>query len=235
MALDDAEAQKQIQQMVNFILNEAKDKAHEIEAKALEDFNIEKLRIVQKMKEKIRLEFQKKAKQMEIKRSINHSSAINKARLKKLCAKDQVFKEIYKISSDKLAELYKDKDKYKNLIIDLIVQALYYIQEPHVIVMYREVDKSVVDGCLSEAAHKYTEKIKKQFNITKNVKIELDKSGNYLPPPPSENNEGASCLGGIILTTPNRKINCDNTLDLRLKLAIKHCTTEIKRMFFEMD
>ncbi|KEG01962.1 V-type proton ATPase subunit E, putative [Plasmodium vinckei vinckei] len=235
MALDDAEAQKQIQQMVNFILNEAKDKAHEIEAKALEDFNIEKLRIVQKMKEKIRLEFQKKAKQMEIKRSINHSSAINKARLKKMCAKDQVFKEIYKISSDKLAELYKEKDKYKNLIIDLIVQSLYYIQEPHVIVMCREVDKSIVEGCLNEAAHRYTEKIKKQFNITKNIKIELDKSGNYLPPPPSENNEGTSCLGGIVLTTPNRKINCDNTLDLRLKLAIEYCTPEIKRMFFEMD
>ncbi|EAA18253.1 ATP synthase subunit [Plasmodium yoelii yoelii] len=221
--------------MVNFILNEAKDKAHEIEAKALEDFNIEKLRIVQKMKEKIRLEFQKKAKQMEIKRSINHSSAINKARLKKMCAKDQVFKEIYKISSDKLAELYKDKDKYKNLIIDLIIQSLYYIQEPHVIVMCREIDKSIVEGCLNEAAYKYTEKIKKQFNVTKNVKIELDKSGNYLPPPPSENNEGTSCLGGIILTTPNRKINCDNTLDLRLKLAIEHCTPEIKRMFFETD
>ncbi|SOV14434.1 vacuolar ATP synthase subunit e, putative [Plasmodium sp. DRC-Itaito] len=233
MALDDAEAQKQIQQMVNFILNEAKDKAHEIEAKALEDFNIEKLRIVQKMKEKIRVEFQKKAKQMEIKRSIARSSAINKARLKKMCAKDQVFKEIYKISSDKLNDLYKDKDKYKNLIVDLIVQSLFYMQEPHVIVRCRDIDKAIVESSLNEAVSKYTDKLKKQFNITKTVKIELDKSGNYLPPPPTPDNEGNSCLGGIILTTPNRKINCDNTLDVRLKLAIEYCTPEIKRMFFE--
>uniref|UniRef100_A0A8C9GE43 V-type proton ATPase subunit E-like n=1 Tax=Piliocolobus tephrosceles TaxID=591936 RepID=A0A8C9GE43_9PRIM len=233
MALDDAEAQKQIQQMVNFILNEAKDKAHEIEAKALEDFNIEKLRIVQKMKEKIRLEFQKKAKQMEIKRSMSRSSAINKARLKKMCAKDQVFKEIYKISSEKLAELYKDKEKYKNLIIDLIVQSLYYMQEPHVIIRCRDVDKAIVESCFNEAVQKYNDKLKTKFNITKNVKIELDKSGNYLPPPPSNDNEGKSCLGGIILSTPNRKINCDNTLDVRLKLAIEYCTPEIKRMFFE--
>lgn len=53
MALSDEAAQKQITQMVNFILNEAKDKASEIEARALEDFNIEKLKLVQQMKEKV--------------------------------------------------------------------------------------------------------------------------------------------------------------------------------------
>lgn len=233
MALDDAEAQRQIQQMVNFILNEAKDKAHEIEAKALEDFNIEKLRIVQKMKEKIRVEFQKKAKQMEIKRSISRSSAINKARLKKMCAKDQVLKEIYKISSERLSDLHKDKEKYKSLIIDLIVQSLFYMQEPHVIVRCRDIDKHIVESCLNEASQKYSEYLKKQFNIVKTIKLEIDKSGNYLPPPPSKDNEGVSCLGGVILTTPNRKINCDNTLDVRLKLAIEYCTPEIKKAFFQ--
>lgn len=59
---DDAEAQRQIQQMVKFILNEARDKAQEIEARSLEDFNIEKLKLVQQMKDKIRQEYDKKAK-----------------------------------------------------------------------------------------------------------------------------------------------------------------------------
>lgn len=67
---DDLEAQAQIQQMVKFILNEAKDKAQEIEARALEDFNIEKLKLVQQMKDKIRHEFDKKAKQLEVQRSM---------------------------------------------------------------------------------------------------------------------------------------------------------------------
>ena len=52
--MDDEQSAKQIQQMVNFILNEAKDKAEEIDAKALEDFNIEKLKQAQTMKDKIR-------------------------------------------------------------------------------------------------------------------------------------------------------------------------------------
>lgn len=56
--------------MVRFILNEAKDKAQEIEARALEDFNIEKLKLVQQMKDKIRQEFDKKAKKLEVQRSM---------------------------------------------------------------------------------------------------------------------------------------------------------------------
>lgn len=70
LAQDDQEALAQIQQMVKFILNEAKDKAQEIEARALEDFNIEKLKLVQQMKDKIRQEFDKKAKKLEVQRSM---------------------------------------------------------------------------------------------------------------------------------------------------------------------
>lgn len=66
----DAEAQRQIQQMVNFITNEARDKSQEIEAKALEDFNIEKLKLVQQMKNQVRQEYQLKAKQMETQRAM---------------------------------------------------------------------------------------------------------------------------------------------------------------------
>lgn len=56
--------------MVNFVINEARDKAQEIEAKALEDFNIEKLKLVQQMKNKVRQEYQHKAKQMETQRAM---------------------------------------------------------------------------------------------------------------------------------------------------------------------
>ena len=52
--MDDRDAEAQIQQMVNFILNEAKETAAQINDKATEDFNVEKLKLVQGMKEKIR-------------------------------------------------------------------------------------------------------------------------------------------------------------------------------------
>lgn len=53
--------------MVNFILNEAKDKSEEIESKAMEEFNIKKLTIIHKLKEEARQKNIKKLKQEETK------------------------------------------------------------------------------------------------------------------------------------------------------------------------
>merc|ERR1719163_589992 len=89
---------------MNFILNEAKDKAEEIEAKALEDFNIEKLKLVQQMKEKIRGEFTRKAKQVETQRAIARSTAINNSRLQKIAARQEV---IGNLTQDVKAKLSK--------------------------------------------------------------------------------------------------------------------------------
>ena len=47
MALSDADVQKQIKHMMAFIEQEANEKAEEIDAKAEEEFNIEKGRLVQ--------------------------------------------------------------------------------------------------------------------------------------------------------------------------------------------
>merc|ERR1719235_2340156 len=92
--MDDKEAERQIQQMVNFILNEAKDKAEEIEAKALEDFNIEKLKLVQQMKDKIRQEHVRKSKQVETQRAIARSTAINQSRLQKIAARNEMLGKV---------------------------------------------------------------------------------------------------------------------------------------------
>lgn len=233
MAMDDQEAQRQINQMVSFILNESRDKAQEIEARALEDFNIEKLKLVQVMKDKIRIEYQKKAKQMEIKRSIARSTAINKARLKKISARDQVLNEVQQQSAQKLATISNDKQKYTQLIIDLIVQGLLRLIEPAVIVKCREIDKDIVESCLDPAAKKYSEILQKECNISKTVKLTLDKSGHYLPPPPSSNESGRTCSGGVILVSADNRITCDNTLDSRLKLVMQECTPVIRRTLFQ--
>lgn len=54
--------------MVAFIEQEANEKAEEIEAKAEEEFNIEKGRLVQEQRLKIFEFFEKKEKQVELKR-----------------------------------------------------------------------------------------------------------------------------------------------------------------------
>ncbi|KAJ0172206.1 hypothetical protein K1T71_012179 [Dendrolimus kikuchii] len=64
MALSDADVQKQIKHMMAFIEQEATEKAEEIDAKAEEEFNIEKGRLVQQQRLKIMEYYEKKEKQL---------------------------------------------------------------------------------------------------------------------------------------------------------------------------
>ncbi|KAL9253156.1 V-type proton ATPase subunit E-like protein [Drosera capensis] len=68
--MNDADVSKRIQQMVRFIGQEAEDKPYEISVSAEEEFNIEKLQLVEAEKKKIRQEYERKAKQVEVRKKI---------------------------------------------------------------------------------------------------------------------------------------------------------------------
>ncbi|KAL6615729.1 hypothetical protein ACP70R_037999 [Stipagrostis hirtigluma subsp. patula] len=69
--MNDADVAKQIQQMVRFIRQEAEEKASEISVSAEEEFNIEKLQLVEAEKKKIRQEYERKEKQVEVRKKIS--------------------------------------------------------------------------------------------------------------------------------------------------------------------
>jgi V-type H+-transporting ATPase subunit E len=64
--MNEDQVQKQISQMVTFIQQEAVEKAREIHVKAEEEFNIEKLRMVEAEKARIRAEYERKEKDIEV-------------------------------------------------------------------------------------------------------------------------------------------------------------------------
>jgi V-type H+-transporting ATPase subunit E len=94
--MNDADVSKQIQQMVRFIRQEAEEKANEISVSAEEvrpiplrlriwtvclyfyvivffswqEFNIEKLQLVEAEKKKIRQEYERKQKQVEVRKKM---------------------------------------------------------------------------------------------------------------------------------------------------------------------
>ncbi|XP_035765811.1 V-type proton ATPase subunit E-like [Neolamprologus brichardi] len=80
MALTDADVQKQIKHMMAFIEQEANEKVEEIDAKAEEEFNIEKGRLVQTQRLKIMEYYEKKEKQIEQHKKISAVplAAVNK-------------------------------------------------------------------------------------------------------------------------------------------------------------
>ena len=68
--MDESQVQAQLQQMQNFIMQEAEDKASEIRNKAQEEFSIQKSNIVVVEKQKIIKEYERKEKQIGVKKKM---------------------------------------------------------------------------------------------------------------------------------------------------------------------
>merc|ERR1719245_2634079 len=102
--MDSTEANKQITQMISFIIAEATDKANEIQKKGEEEFSIEVHRLITEQKEKVRQNYEKKVKQIETKYAIAKSMAINKQRLEKIKARQGVMSGIADEAKTKLKQ-----------------------------------------------------------------------------------------------------------------------------------
>lgn len=222
------EASSQVTQMKEFILNEAKDKAEEIDAKALQEFSIEKFKIVNLTKEKVREEYRKKVKQLETQHAIARSTAINRSRLEKIKKRQDMIAEVANQAKTALAEKLKSEAANKDFITKLIVQGLLMLLEDEVQVRCRAQDDALVSGCLQTASQQYSAVILKETGAIKNVKVTLDKE-NKLPPlsscPPS-------CLGGIKLACAGSTITIDNTIDARLNLVLEQAKPNIRKLMF---
>ena len=112
----------QIKHMMAFIEQEANEKAEEIDAKAEEEFNIEKGRLVQQHRLKIMEYYERKEKQVELQKKIQSSNLLNQARLKVLKARDEHVGNVLSESKRQLAIVAKDQAKYSKLIQGLIAQ-----------------------------------------------------------------------------------------------------------------
>ena len=215
------EPSRQIQQMVNFILNEAKDKAEEVDAKTMEEFNIEKLKLVHTGKEKLRRDFELKTKKTEIALRIARSSAINKARLHQIEEAHQALVQVEKDTRAKLLAVTKDAAKYKPVLIDLIVQGCLALLESQVTVRCKEEDATLVASLLKSAATQYAALVAKHTGAVRAVNLSLDAA--FLP---------GSNIGGVVLATRGGAIRVDNSLDTRLNQLLDKDKPAIKKLLF---
>ena len=202
--MDDQEVQKQINQMVEFIKQEAEEKANEIRVAAEEEFNIEKLQMVELEKQKIKREYERKESLVSVKKKIERSTTGNVARIKVLVARDQMMEELLNASRAKLGEVSKSP-QYKQLLAGLIAQGAKKLQDFQCIVRCRKQDESVCKEAIALAAGRVS-----GLHPT----LDLRES---LPPSPEISKDGKSCVGGVLVISSNGKTTCDNTLDARVK------------------
>ncbi|XVF52946.1 hypothetical protein PTKIN_Ptkin05aG0058800 [Pterospermum kingtungense] len=224
--MNDADVSKQIQQMVRFIRQEAEEKANEISVSAEEEFNIEKLQLVEAEKKKIRQEYEKKEKQVEIRKKIEYSMQLNASRIKVLQAQDDVVNEMKDKASKDLLNVSRDHHVYKRLLKDLIVQSLVRLKEPAVLLRCIKEDVHLVESVLDSAKEEYASKV----NVHP-PEIFIDNV--HLPPAPSHHNaHGPFCSGGVVLASRDGKIVFENTLDARLDVAFRKKLPEIRKWLF---
>ncbi|XP_066363540.1 V-type proton ATPase subunit E-like [Miscanthus floridulus] len=225
--MNDADVGKQVQQMVRFILQEADEKASEITVAAEEEFSIEKLQLVESEKRRVRQEYERKEKQVDVRRKIEYSTELNAARIKLLQAQDDVVTGMKESAGDALLRVTKDANAYKRVLKGLIVQSLLRLREPALVLRCREADRSLVEAVLEVAKKEYAEKAK--VNLPKVI---ID-GKVYLPPQRSSRDApGPSCSGGVVLASQDGKIVCDNTLDARLGVSFRQKLPEIRKKLF---
>ncbi|XP_034663353.1 V-type proton ATPase subunit E [Drosophila subobscura] len=216
MALSDADVQKQIKHMMAFIEQEANEKAEEIDAKAEEEFNIEKGRLVQQQRLKIMEYYEKKEKQVELQKKIQSSNMLNQARLKVLKVREDHVSNVLDDARKRLGEVTKNEGEYKAVVTKLIVQGLFQVMEPKVTLRCRQVDVSLVRDILPQAVEQYKAQMKQ------NVDLIIDET-NFL---------SADTCGGVELLALNGRIKVPNTLESRLELISQQLVPEIRNALF---
>ncbi|XP_016925790.1 V-type proton ATPase subunit E [Drosophila suzukii] len=216
MALSDADVQKQIKHMMAFIEQEANEKAEEIDAKAEEEFNIEKGRLVQQQRLKIMEYYEKKEKQVELQKKIQSSNMLNQARLKVLKVREDHVSSVLDDARKRLGEVTQKQTEYQTVLTKLIVQGLFQVMEPKVILRCREVDVPLVRDVLPSAVEQY------KAGIQQNVDLFIDEK-DFL---------SADTCGGVELLALNGRIKVPNTLESRLELISQQLVPEIRNALF---
>ncbi|KAM6937372.1 V-type proton ATPase subunit E 1a [Xenentodon cancila] len=216
MALTDADVQKQIKHMMAFIEQEASEKVEEIDAKAEEEFNIEKGRLVQTQRVKIMEYYEKKEKQIEQHKKIQMSNLMNQARLKVLKVRDDMITDLLNEARQRLAEIAKDPERYSKLLEGLVLQAFYQLLETKVTIRCRKQDVEIVQGAVNKIIPVYKKAVKSSIV----VRIDQD---HFLPP---------DICGGVEVYNDNGKIKVSNTLESRLELIAHQMMPEIRVNLF---
>ncbi|KAF7408034.1 hypothetical protein HZH68_002666 [Vespula germanica] len=216
MALSDADVQKQINHMMAFIEQEANEKAEEIDAKAEEEFNIEKGRLVQQQRLKIMEYYEKKEKQVELQKKIQSSNMLNQARLKVLKVREDHVRNVLDEARKRLGEVTQNPNKYSQILRLLITQGLYQLTEGHVFIRVRQVDLPIVESLLDSIQQEYKQATKKD------ALLKIDQE-TFLP---------AESCGGVELLTSKGRIKINNTLESRLELIAQQLIPEIRSALF---
>ena len=134
--MDDSEASNVLSSMIQFINNHGKEQAEQLKREADQEFTIECEKIIGAEKDRLDKIFEARLEQERVEMKIKKSKAMNTQRIKKMVERNKWCEEAYKGTQVKLQErMAENPDEYKELLKNLIVQALIKLMETNVKVM----------------------------------------------------------------------------------------------------
>ena len=120
--MDDTQAGKVLDSMVQFIKNHGQEQAKDIKKQTEQEFTIECEKLIGSEKEKLRKLYDTKLEQEGIKMKIERSKALNKQRITKMAYRNQLIDKSLEASKIEMNTfLSEDQDQYKELLTKLLV------------------------------------------------------------------------------------------------------------------
>eukprot|EP01061_Rhynchopus_euleeides_P023435 TRINITY_DN38136_c0_g1_i1.p2 TRINITY_DN38136_c0_g1~~TRINITY_DN38136_c0_g1_i1.p2 ORF type:complete len:235 (+),score=123.76 TRINITY_DN38136_c0_g1_i1:84-707(+) len=192
---------KQISQMKQFILSEAKEKAEEIKTKAENEAYAWRNESSKRMKEDIDRQCQKELEGHKVEQRVQQANKLKAQRDRILAARTEAVDELRTSSCNKLKALTNDKSKYSAVFKDLIRQAADSLaaegQQTNAVVRVRSADMSIA---------------KDNLKVNSAVTLTVDST------PLAD-----TVIGGVMIVAHGGRIVCNNTLQHRLE----NCMEEV--------
>lgn len=155
----------ELRKMAEFILQEAREKAREIQTRADEEAEREKAAFIRAEKAAIDAEYAKKYKQLERSDQVAQSRARRKARFEVGFEKDRVVDAVFEGAHGRLAELSKKEGEYRGRLKNLILQGLYKFRQTSE-VRVRKADTKVAKEAVEDAMKEYKDKVGEEIEVT---------------------------------------------------------------------
>ncbi|KEG09052.1 putative ATP synthase [Trypanosoma grayi] len=209
---------RQIQSMIDFIEREAQERAEELDCAAQEEYDVEKMRLVEAEKVKVRGNTEQKKKQVDIDRRVARANFSKAQRLRVMEERSKIMDQLKENTKRRILAFVNDASSYRKLLVDLIHQSLLSVQTD-VVIRTRREDEATVQSMTTELEHWYAEKV--------GTKITIKLSKEYL------NSEDA--WGGVIVESQNGRITCNMTLSCRMKNCFEDQLPAIRYYLFNPD
>ena len=216
-ALAGSQSSKQIQQMVNFILQEAHEKANEIQVRSDHDYELEVQTGVKNGKQKINEEMEQKGRDREIEDRISRSKSITEARTEKMEAREKLMNQLKTDIVSRIQD-YNSNVSYATLLKNLMIQAFQTLyNESNVEVICRQSDEGTVKGELNKAVEEFNNMVGPDKKYKTKISAQFS-SRNFLPAEPIL---GTPSGPGLVVIAQGGAIVCDNTL-IKYVLSFLH-------------